>query len=86
MRSKKAKWEEQRDAKTFVLASDATLQLAFFHLTASGGGALLADECVATPQALPVVDVASRKACVLTLLLVGQNRSRQTQPITDEMP
>ena len=41
-----AKWEERRDAKTSVLASDATLQLAIFHLTASGGGALLADERV----------------------------------------
>ena len=41
-----AKWEERRDAKTSVLASDATLQLAIFHLTASGGGALLTDERV----------------------------------------
>ena len=50
-----AKWEEQRDAKTSVLASGGTLQLAIFHLTASGGGALLADERVgfrSKPQGL----------------------------------
>ena len=35
-----AKWEKQRDAKTSVLASGGTLQLAIFHLTAAGGGAV----------------------------------------------
>jgi len=38
MRSKIAKWEEQRDAKTFVLARVATLQLAIFDLTAKRRG------------------------------------------------
>jgi len=38
-------------AKTCVLASEATLQVASLHLTASGGVALLADERVASPQA-----------------------------------
>ena len=33
-------------AKTCVLASEATLQMTIFHLTASGGGALLTDERV----------------------------------------
>jgi hypothetical protein len=31
-------WEERRDAKTCVLASDGTMQMVIFHLTASRRG------------------------------------------------
>ncbi|WP_204321439.1 hypothetical protein, partial [Streptococcus pneumoniae] len=41
-----ARGEEHCAADTLVSASDATLHLAIFHLTASGGGALLTDERV----------------------------------------
>jgi hypothetical protein len=40
------KWEEHRAADTFVSASDATLQLGIFRLTANGA-VILTDRCVA---------------------------------------
>lgn len=72
-------------AKTSVLASEATLQTTIFHLTASGGGALLADElhtCFASVRGF----VASRKACVLTLPSSAKIAPVKPETITDDTP
>jgi hypothetical protein len=64
-------WKEHCTVDTSLSASDATLQIAIFHPTASRGGRFWP---ISASRIL-----ASRKACVFTLLLLGQNRSRPTR-------
>lgn len=68
MRSKRSGWEEHCAADTCVSASDSTLQPGLFDLTRRARRFWPGDASRF---------VANRKVCVLTLLSLGQNRSRQ---------